>query len=166
MILFGDEAGVTLDAQLGFMWGLKGKQSQIDTNSPFGRINLMGFVDPIGGRVIVNPIEKGNCDCLIEQLTYIKNTNRRYRTITIYLDNARWHKTEKLNKWLRKNPRVRIAYLPKYAPELNPMERHWWYMRKKATMNTVFENKKECIDRILKHFSSLSHNEIKRLCQI
>lgn len=166
LILFSDEAGVSLDAQLGLMWGLKGKQSEIDTSSPVGRINLIGFVDPIGGRVIVNSISKGNSDCFIEQLTLIKNANRCYRTITVYVDNARWHKTKKLSEWLKQNQRVRIEYLPKYAPDLNPMERHWWYMRKRATMNTVFENKQDCVEKISHHFINMKRDEIKRLCQI
>lgn len=164
--MFSDEAGVSLDAQLGLMWGLKGKQPEIKTTSPFGRINFIGFVDPIRGRVIINPIRKGNSECFIEELEKIKKNNRRYKTITIYVDNARWHKTKSLEIWLKNNQRVKIKYLPKYAPEINPMERHWWYMRKEATKNKVFESKQECLTKIHEHVKGMNKEEIIRICQI
>lgn len=155
-----------MDARLGLMWGLKGKQPEIITSSPFGRVNLIGFVDPVGGRVIINQINKGNGDCFIEQLNIIKNKKRRYKTIAIYVDNASWHKTKKLDRWLKINKRIKIEYLPKYAPDINPMERHWWYLRKKKTKNKVYESKEECWDDICEHTENLNKEEIIRICQI
>lgn len=148
------------------MWGIKGRQPEIKTSSPFGRINLIGFVDPVGGRLMINQIKKGNGIIFIEQIEKIRKNNRRYKTITIYVDNARWHKTKSLELWLKKNKRIRIEYLPKYAPELNPMERHWWYMRKRATKNKVFECKQDCFAKIEEHARKLSKEEIIKICQI
>jgi len=148
------------------MWGLKGKQPKIVTTSPFGRINLIGFVDPVKGRLLINKIEKGNSDCFIEQLKFIKNKFRIYKKITVYVDNAKWHKSEKVKDWLCENKRLRILYLPKYAPDVNPMERHWWYLRKKKTKNVVFETKKDCLEKINEHVNDLTKSEIITICQI
>ena len=45
--------------------------------------------------------------------------------ITLYVDNAKWHKTNLVKNWVIKNPSVKLEYLPKYAPDVNPIERHW-----------------------------------------
>jgi transposase len=166
IIFFSDEAGIDLDAQLGTMWALKGKQPKILTTSPYGRINLIGFVDPFKGRLIINRIDRGNSDVFIEQLKWIKNRFRRYRKITVYVDNAKWHKTQKVVNWLMENTRLNLMYLPKYAPEVNPMERHWWYLRKRKTKNTVFESKEECLSKIHEHVTDLRPSEIRTICQI
>lgn len=166
MILFSDEAGVTLDAKLGIVWGLKGQQPVVPSSSPFGTVNLIGFVNPVEGSITVNKIRKGDSDNFIEQLKMVKNRNRRYKRITVYVDNARWHKSKKVKEWLKFNKRIRLRFLPKYAPELNPMERHWWYLRKKKTKNQVFDSYKECWKNINEHFNQLNKEQIVRLCQI
>lgn len=148
------------------MWGLKGKQPKIVTTSPFGRINLIGFVDPVKGRLLINKIEKGNSDCFIEQIKFIKNKFRIYKKITVYVDNAKWHKSEKVKDWLQENKRLKIMYLPKYAPEVNPIERHWWYLRKKKTKNVVFETREDCLEKINEHVNDLTKSEIITICQI
>ncbi|MFH1004434.1 MAG: transposase, partial [Bacteroidota bacterium] len=64
------------------------------------------------------------------------------------------------------NTMVKLEYLPKYAPNLNPIERHWWYLRKQTTQNVLFENLDECWNAINTHFNLLTTDEIIRLCQI
>ncbi|MFC3771474.1 transposase [Paenibacillus sp. GCM10012303] len=42
--------------------------------------------------------------------------------IVMVLDNYRIHHAEKLQSFLKKNPRLQLVFLPKYSPELNPVE--------------------------------------------
>lgn len=59
-------------------------------------------------------------------------------------------------------------FLPAYSPDLNPMERIWWYMRKKITHNRFINSLKERISWFWKLFSQLNKaNELgKNLCNI
>lgn len=44
---------------------------------------------------------------------------------------------------MENNSKIEILYLPPYSPELNPIERVWWYMRKKITHNRFLETLKD-----------------------
>jgi transposase len=56
------------------------------------------------------------------------------------LDNVRYHHAKRLKPILEKyKHRIELVYLPPYSPDLNPIERVWWYMRKKITHNRYVE---------------------------
>src|ERR1700722_13812987 len=54
----------------------------------------------------------------------------------LLLDRAGWHTTGKLD--VPKN--ITPIFLPSHAPELNPVENVWQYLRQNWLSNTVFEN--------------------------
>jgi putative transposase len=166
VILFSDEAGISLEPKLGVVWGLRGAQPIVPTNSSWSRVNLTGFVDPVRGKILVTRMAKGNSENFVEQLNLVKKKYRRKTKITLYVDNARWHKTKIVKEWEANNINVKIEFLPKYAPELNPIERHWWYLRKETTQNVLYKNEEECWKSINGHFKSLTPKQIKILCQI
>lgn len=165
MVLFLDEAGIKLDADLRRMWSPKGQQPLILTHSPHGRVNLIGFVNPKDGQLFINRIERGNAENFIEQLEFIRSKFTNFQ-VKLYVDNARWHKTESVFECIKKNPTIQICFLPKYAPKLNPMERHWWYLRKKKTQNKVFDSEEDCWNAIVEHLATIEKDEIIRICQI
>ena len=165
IIIFSDEAGINLDADLSKIWAPKGKQPEILTHSPFGRVNLTGFVCPIKCELIINQIERGNAENFIKQLEFIQEVYKEFK-VKLYVDNARWHKTAAVIEWVSKSKNIQLDFLPKYAPNANPMERHWWYLRKRKTKNKVFDSKVECMNLIEEHLTEISSEEIFRICQI
>jgi hypothetical protein len=52
------------------------------------------------------------------------------------MDRAGWHKTDKL----KVPENLTIILLPSRAPELNPVENVWQFLRQNWLSNTVFEN--------------------------
>jgi transposase len=60
----------------------------------------------------------------------------------LLLDRARWHTTAKLD--VPKN--ITPIFLPSRAPELNPVENIWQYLRQNWLSNTVFENYDAIVD--------------------
>lgn len=166
MILFSDEAGIKLEPTLGSVWSLKGQQPKIPSNSSWTRVNLTGFVDPIRGTIMVNTMPKGNSENFVKQLELVLEAYIDKRMITLYVDNARWHKTVLVKEWVLANPSIKIEFLPKYAPDVNPIERHWWFLRKATTQNVLFENFDKCWKAIKYHFDNLATDQIIRLCQI
>jgi transposase len=80
------------------------------------------------------------------------------------VDNVRYHHAKRLKPILEKyKHKIEIVYLPPYSPDLNPIERIWWYMRKKITHNRYLVSMN---DRIIK-FNELmktfeNENEIGR----
>jgi hypothetical protein len=60
----------------------------------------------------------------------------------VLLDRAGWHTTPKLR--LPRN--LSLIFLPSRAPELNPVENVWQFLRANWLSNTVFEDIEHIID--------------------
>jgi putative transposase len=72
-----------------------------------------------------------------------ENENKK---VFMILDNVRYHHAKLLKSFLDKNKgRIELIFLPPYSPDLNPMERIWWYMRKKITHNRFIHTLRERI---------------------
>jgi hypothetical protein len=69
------------------------------------------------------------------------------------LDNVAYHHSKKITGWLRKNVKLELFFLPPYSPDLNAIERAWWYMRKKITHNRYVKTLKERKVQFWKMFS-------------
>jgi transposase len=69
-------------------------------------------------------------------LDYLRQWLRGYRMIHVICDNASFHRSGPVQKYLvRWSHRLRVHFLPKYAPETNPIERVWWHMHDTITRN-------------------------------
>ncbi len=70
----------------------------------------------------------------------------------VLLDRAGWHTTGKLK--LPDN--LSIIFLPSRAPELNPVENIWQYMRQNWLSNRVFEDYEAILDAACQAWNKLT----------
>ena len=74
-----------------------------------------------------------------EMVAFFEEIAARYpaaEAITLVLDNATYNRAAVVREWLATpGCRVRLVYLPPYAPNLNLIERLWWFFKKKALWN-------------------------------
>jgi transposase len=86
----------------------------------------------------------------------LKELERTYpdkHRIHVFLDNAKYHHAKILKPWLeRPGCRIRLHFLPAYAPHLNPIERLWGIMHEHVTHNRYYETFDEFIAAILGFF--------------
>jgi transposase len=84
------------------------------------------------------------------------------------MDNVSFHRARGLQGVLAAHPQLELRYLPAYSPDLNPVERVWWYMRKCITHNHYLSSLKERIAKFWRLFSAtLMPNELlKNICAI
>jgi putative transposase len=85
------------------------------------------------------------------------------------LDNVKYHHAKRLKPILEKyKHRIELVFLPPYSPDLNPMERVWWFMRKKITHNRFMEkmeNRIEAFRNLMNQFQT--QNDLgKSLCNL
>jgi transposase len=59
--------------------------------------------------------------------------------VVIRIDNAPWHAGEPMRAALVENPHLERKRLPSYSPQLNPIERFWKLLRRRATHNRLFD---------------------------
>ncbi len=56
------------------------------------------------------------------------------------IDNAPWHAGQPVKQALADNPHLVFKRLPSYSPQLNPIERFWKLLRRRATHNRLFDS--------------------------
>jgi transposase len=134
------------------------------------RVTIFGAVNPMTGEVIAKQSQKGNGKTFKR---FLKKVLRHYKNskgkITMVLDNVRYHHAKSLKPFLEKNKnKIELMFLPAYSPDLNPIERVWWYMRKKITHNRYTNTMKDRIGLFWKMFSHYEKpNEIIRnICNV
>jgi transposase len=59
--------------------------------------------------------------------------------VVLLIDNAPWHAGKPVVEALADNPHLRLKRLPSYSPQLNPIERLWKVLRRRATHNRLFD---------------------------
>jgi len=61
-------------------------------------------------------------------LGFMKRLKERYPKMVVLMDNVSLHYTKELRDWYEEN-QVEIIKLPKYSPQLNPIEQLWKNMK-------------------------------------
>lgn len=63
----------------------------------------------------------------------------RHKRVVLLIDNAPWHRGKAISEALAENPHLEFKRLPSYSPQLNPIERFWKKLRRRATHNRLFD---------------------------
>jgi putative transposase len=133
--LFQDEAEIATNPKIGSMWMLKGRQATVETPGTNQKQHLVGSLAWGSEQLVTTWAPRRNTGAFLEHLDQLRRTFRRYRLIHVICDNANFHKSKAVKAYLKKHPRLRLHYLPKYAPETNPIERVWWHLHNDITRN-------------------------------
>ena len=167
--MFEDEFSLSNTATLSSTWSPVGEQPIISCKqAKRERVTGFGSINPLTGQLVVNFAPKGNTITFKKHLKTILKTCKSKQKIILYVDNVRYHHAKALKPFLLAHPELEIRYLPAYSPDLNPVERVWWYMRKRITHNRYLASIKERIAKFWQLFSAcLKPNKLlKNICVI
>ena len=79
----------------------------------------------------------------------LRSRLRGFQKIHVICDNARFHDCKVVHAYLAKwAHRFELHYLPKYAPETNPIERVWWHLHETITRNHRCRTLDELLDQV------------------
>jgi transposase len=125
---FEDEAGMGLMRRSGRTWGRAGSTPVVQVVMQRGGYNVLSIVTPKG------EMNYSVTEDSVNSQRYIKFLNDlihgRERPLILIVDQAPFHGSQKVRKWVRAHrSRLRIFFLPKCSPELNPDEQVWNEMR-------------------------------------
>lgn len=168
-MLFEDEFSLANTATVSYTWGKKGKQPQISCKQRGReRKTAMGSLNYGTGQMTVSFHQKGNYKSFKKHLKKLLYTYKSNSKLIVVVDNVRFHHAKLLKKWLANNPKLELVYLPPYSPDLNPVERAWWYMRKKITHNRFVQTLDDRIKAFWKMFSHFlkPNHEMLKVCAI
>lgn len=140
-------------------WGIAGSQRLIEDESSRGRVNISGYFCRETQEFIYSFIEKGNSQTFIDSLINLMDKNPNVK-LTVILDNARLHKSKLVNEFLKTINNLTLLFLPPYSPHLNPIERVWWFFRKKRLANKCFKFNQQIKDIFIDFFLNVSKIEL------
>ena len=143
-------------ATVSYSWAEKGRQPKINQKQrKRERKTLFGCIEPKTGIVVTAKADRGNTATFFSFLLQVVKIYHD-RKVVMVLDNVPYHHAKRLKPILeRYKHRIELLYLPPYSPDLNPIERVWWYMRKKITHNRYvqsLEDRITCFDTLMQDF--------------
>jgi len=148
-VLFQDEVDVNSNPKIGAMWMRRGQQATVRTPGTNEKAYVAGSLNWSTGTLIATPGAQRNRWLFLRHLGEVCYRLRRYRVIHVICDNAKFHKCPDVERWLAAHPRLRLHFLPTYAPETNPIERVWWHLHETLTRNHRCHSLDELLDQVL-----------------
>jgi len=164
--VFQDEADVNTNPKIGCMWMPRGQQAEVETPGTNEKRYLAGSLNWRTGELLVTEGERGerrNSALFVRHLEDLRTRLRCYRRIHVICDNARFHDSRAVHKYLALHgDRIVIHFLPRYSPDLNPIERIWWHLHEEITRNHQCRGMDELLDLVFEWLEHRRPFEVER----
>jgi transposase len=151
--VFMDEVEVHTNPKVGCMWMRRGDQAVVETPGDNEKRVLAGSLHWRTGRLVETWGEEGEgrtAALFCRHLDDLRRAFRRYRVVHVICDNAGNHRPDRskaVRAYLAKHAeRIKVHYLPLYAPDTNPIEEVWWRLHEAVTRNHKCRSMNELID--------------------
>lgn len=148
-IWYQDECGIRMEGNTYSMWARKGTRPEKKFTGTHFKVDVLGAVRENDGKffsLMMPEINNITFQIFIDKLQTMSR-----KQIILILDNARWHRSPKIN-W----GKIKPLFLPPYSPDLNPIERIWLKIKTTYFRNQqLFSRNKftERVEAVLKEFS-------------
>ncbi len=136
-LLFEDESSIRAYMALQYNWFPKGQQRKIPTYGQHKGAKRFAAIDYATGHVVHR--EKEELDTGAFQRFLLDILESFKGQIVIVLDHARIHHAKMIQPFIKKYPRLQFVFLPKYSPELNPIEGLWRWLKHDVVNNVFFQ---------------------------
>ena len=136
-LFFADELDINLLPKVGSQWMPKGEQVEVLTPGTNEKRYLAGALDITTGKITHCVWYRTQTGLFLELLDTLDRTHPAplYTHLTVVVDNAKIHKSAKVQQWLATHPRFVVLYLPTYCPRAKPIERAFGDVHDKCTRN-------------------------------
>jgi transposase len=156
-IYFLDETGVRSDSTLGRTWGAKGRTPVVPTSGQRQSINAISAVSAKGG--FWYDVYSGSLNAH-RFLEFLKKFMRgRRRRVFIVLDRHPAHIAKVIAEYVQaQKGRLELHFLPGYAPELNPDEFVWQYIKTNGTAKRPLKQNESLRSRVQQDLATLKRS--------
>jgi hypothetical protein len=140
-LVFLDESEALTHPYLARCWARRGAELRIEAPGQAKKRAMLGAFDPLRRRLLVHTsATKRSTDfvALLDQLGAAYGTTERARPLIAVLDNGPIHTSKLTTKALAARTWLTLEWLPKYAPELNDIERCWRDLKQHYLANRTF----------------------------
>ena len=159
-MLIEDETDLLLFPPLRAMWSPRGQAAQVMLSGWNARRVVFGCMNLATGHRLfqVRRHQRGH-----DFQAFLLQVHRQYRgwKVTVLLDSDSSH-TAKASQTLATQLGIRLLWLPKRAPELNPMDTLWGQAKDVISANKQYTSIDQQAESFITHLSSLSNKEALR----
>ena len=141
-IWFEDEARIGQKNGQVRQWARRGTRPRQPADQRYDNAYLFGAICPARGVGAALALPYADAAMMQLHLDEISRNVAEGAHAVLLLDRAGWHTTGKLDV----PDNITPIFLPSRAPELNPVENVWQYLRQNWLSNTVFENYDAIVD--------------------
>lgn len=134
-VWFQDEARVGQQGTLTRVWADRGTRPRAPRDTRYQSAYIFGAVCPDRGATAALVMPQADTAAMSAHLVEISKTVAPGAHAILVLDGAGWHGA----KALQVPDNITLLPLPPYAPELNPVENIWAYLRANKLAISVFD---------------------------
>lgn len=131
-----DESRIGQQNTVTRIWAKKGTRPRVVRQRQFNSTYIFGAVCPKENKGAAIVVPRCNSYFFELHLQEISKQVTPEKHAVLVVDRAAWHMSTKLN--IPEN--ISLLPQPPYAPELNPMEQVWQFLKQKYLANRVFED--------------------------
>ena len=146
-VLVEDETTIKRFPPLRRQWQPVGEQRPVMVPEANEDVTLYGALDLTSGTIHAQAYEKGRSDYTIEYLESLLEATTGH--VLLIWDQAKWHTSKKVRKWLDTHDRIETHLLPVRSPEANPMEDLWRELKEQVaaclerSLDTLLESARQ-----------------------
>ena len=120
-------------------WIKKGTDRELRSNHGRANVNINGALSWPDRAVVHLEAEKITSEAMIALFERLVARHPTAPAINVVLDNASYNRSAAVRAWLaRDGCRIRLVFLPAYAPNLNLIERLWLLLKKTILWNEYY----------------------------
>ena len=142
-VWFQDEARVGQKGTLTRKWAKRGTRPRAPQDTRYEWAYIFGAVCPARAQTAALVLPYANSEAMNLHLIEISKTVAQGAHAIVVMDGAAWHSAKALNV----PDNLSLMILPPYAPELNPIENVWAYLRANCLAISVFDNYEQIVDK-------------------
>lgn len=159
-VLYFDEGRFGLHSETGKRWGKVGEVLSSPVAPRYQNFYAYSAVSPWTGQSFSLFLPNVNTSMMN---VYLAELSRAYKDQEILLiwDGAGWHRSRELE--IPAN--LRIHFLPPYSPELNPVEKLWWWIRRHVCRNKLFRTLEELMAALEAAFRNMTPEWLVQVCR-
>jgi transposase len=168
-LLSEDESEALTHPYLAHAWAKRGADLRVPAPGLSRKLALIGALGHATGTLIVHrsPTKRSSdFIALLEKLDplYGPKHGRIEKPVVLVLDNGPIHTSKLSRAALAKRPWLTVQWLPKYAPELNDIERSWRDLKRHFLAHQTFRSVEHLDAAVALAVDQLDHERSRHLC--
>ena len=167
-LLFGDEAEALTHPYLAHGWAERGADLRVEAPGRAKRRALLGVLDHARRELIVVTSATKRSGDFVALLGRLDRNHAPHpdRPVVLVLDNGPIHTSKASRRALAARPWLSVEWLPRYAPELNDIERSWRDLKRHYLAHRTFRDADQLDYAIHQAVDALNHERRAEVCAV